>query len=123
MHLKSDEFINRGIQLHESDELVPRSYMQRARLLGGSQLKEVSLAAAESDKGRCTALMIRLKTDQGCILRSAARAGLCWRMVRAGLGLQAHRRARVSHRTFQARPCPLEKDSRAVQPAAVMYFL
>jgi hypothetical protein len=32
MHLNSDEFINRGIQLHESDELVLRSYMQHQAL-------------------------------------------------------------------------------------------
>lgn len=34
--------IDEGASLHQRDELVPRSYMQRARLLGGSGLNPAS---------------------------------------------------------------------------------
>lgn len=72
MHLNSDEFINRGgIQLHQSQELVPRSYMRQVS--GWVELNSVSPAAALGDKGTLHSVHDK---DRDASRRSAPRAGI-----------------------------------------------
>lgn len=72
MHLKSDRIqVNGLIQLHQSHGLVPRGYMQHARLLGGSPLSAVSLAGGLSNKGPLHSVDDKTWAGQGYLTRSA----------------------------------------------------
>lgn len=73
MHLSDDEPINRvGIQLHQDDELVPLSYMRRARLLSGSRLDPVSQNNSADNQGRAARRDDKTQQEQGYVLEICA---------------------------------------------------